>query len=935
MASNHGAPVNKSVAIQLEKRKAVIEKQTGRTPEDLLYMNAKTGWIKLQSSVNTLSDDEVASIITGTDPKDVRGSNELAGYNILMGGVLRPDRGLREGIDTTGGYNENAAYNNRKESTGIRPMPGITSMTVKSKNTYGTLREADVKFSVWTLEDFEIMEKIYLRPGFSVLLEWGHSMYIDNDGVLNKDIETIGNHFFQHGVSMKQILGDIATLRETTCNNYEAMIGYVQNFSWTYSSNGGYECSVSIISTGEILESMQFRFDPRLRVQDNSKFEDSKSEEGKEQLKSIYHYVIQKLCKKTDYVFTKADVVEECGAFLEDLEDFTGYYNDVQLDEGWIDTEAGMHWIPLRTFFDLFNNCIAPIDRTKPKKSPDRSIVRFNIDYEYSGKLLTSPEHFSIDPTVCVLPFPAKLTTHHRFFGTSEETLEVKHLHDNGIAAIAGGTPEDVLNIYVSLEYLKTVLDGALDKDGKLDKSMHDIVETIVEGINTALGGVNDLGLSFDDQLEGGSWVLVDRNNTPPDSAEAPTFTLAGIGSVFTDVSISSKISNEIGSQISIAAQGSAQNTHENVENILKWNPGVVDRMRVTKDISSKEEQTKVEIEDDTQERVRLWLLDVVSAFDDFSSNDGYKKEDMEAIKTMHAEWTVTNVVKKFRTQNKQPIPGLVPVELSFKTDGIGGFIIGQAFKIAGGVLPSKYQDKFGYLITGLEHSVGTNNRWETSVTTQFYIIESPSDIEVAAAGQPGKTSRQVVNEAAGIAGPAGAGNNKPSVTPPKELIDAMKRYGITSPVERAHFLAQCSHESGGFAWKKEFASGAAYEFRKDLGNTRLGDGVKFKGRGYIQITGRANYQKYQDYLKKINSKVDIMTSPETLQTNYFAADSACYWWKYLSRGISSLAAAGTSPSNVKSVTKRVNGGTNGLADRQQKFDKYWETIQKNNTAYT
>lgn len=932
--SNHGAPVNKSVATQLAKRKAVIEKQTGKTPEDLLYMNAKSGWIKLSSSVNVLSDAEVSALLSGGDPKNIQGSNQLAGHNILLGGVLRPDRGLRQGIDLSGAYNENAAYNNRKGSTGIRPMPGITSMNVKSKNTYGTLREAEVKFSVWTLEDFEIMEQIYLRPGFSILLEWGHSMYIDNDGKLHRDIETIGNHFFRQGVSMKQLLNDIAALRETTCNNYEAMIGYVQNFSWTYNPNGGYECSVSIISTGEVLESMQMRFDPRIRVQDKDKFEDSTSEEGKEQLKSIYHYIIQKLGKITDYTFDKARVVEECGAFLEDLQDFTGYYNDVQLDDdGWFfDTDTPMQWIPIRTFLDMFNNCVSPVDRTKPKGSSDRTLVRFNIDYDYSSPLLTSPEHFSIDPTVCVLPFPAKLETHHRVFGTSNETLEVKHIHDGGSANIAGGTLEDVLNIYISIPYLKSVLDGALDKDGKLDKSMHDVVETILEGVNTALGGINDLGLDFDDHLEGGSWVLVDRNNTPPDASQVPEFTLAGIGSVFTEISISSKISNEIGSQISIAAQGSAQNTHENVENILKWNPRVVDRLKVTKDISTKEEQAKTDIEDDAADRVRVWLLDVVSAFDDFSSNSGYDKKDMESIKTMHAEWTVTNVVKKFRTQNKQPIPGLVPVELSFKTDGIGGFIIGQVFKVAAGILPSKYQDKFGYLITGLEHSIGTNNRWETSVTTQFYLIEGPTESEVAAAGQPGKTARQVVNEKAGL---TGAGNNKPSVIPPKELIEAMKRYGITSPVERAHFLAQCSHESGGFAWKKEFASGAAYEFRKDLGNKFVGDGVKYKGRGYIQITGRANYQKYQNYLTSIGSKVDIMEGPEALQGNYFAADSACFWWKYLSRGISSLANAGTSPSNVVSVTKRVNGGTNGLADRQQRFDKYWGTIEKNNSAYT
>ena len=97
--SNHGAPVKKSVATQLAQRKAIIEKQTGRTPDDLLYMNSKTGWIKLQSSVNTLSDSEISSLISGTDPKEIKGSNKLAGYNVLLGGLLRPDRGLRQGID--------------------------------------------------------------------------------------------------------------------------------------------------------------------------------------------------------------------------------------------------------------------------------------------------------------------------------------------------------------------------------------------------------------------------------------------------------------------------------------------------------------------------------------------------------------------------------------------------------------------------------------------------------------------------------------------------------------------------------------------------------------------------------------------------------------------------------------------------------------------
>jgi len=158
-----GSALSTEVAQQIDIRKGVIGKTSDRTSNDLLYMNANTAWIRLSSGVNTLTDTEITQLRKQEGRTTITGDSTLAGYNILQGGLLAPDRSLREGIDLTGTYNQNAAYNNRKLSTGIRPMPGITSMTVQSKNTYGTLREADVKFSVWSLEDFEIMEQIYLR----------------------------------------------------------------------------------------------------------------------------------------------------------------------------------------------------------------------------------------------------------------------------------------------------------------------------------------------------------------------------------------------------------------------------------------------------------------------------------------------------------------------------------------------------------------------------------------------------------------------------------------------------------------------------------------------------------------------------------------------------------------------------------------------------
>ncbi len=89
--------------------------------------------------------------------------------------------------------------------------------------------------------------------------------------------------------------------------------------------------------------------------------------------------------------------------------------------------------------------------------------------------------------------------------------------------------------------------------------------------------------------------------------------------------------------------------------------------------------------------------------------------------------------------------------------------------------------------------------------------------------------------------------------------------FGCNTPLRMAHFLAQIAHESMSLRYTEEIASGKAYEGRKDLGNTVPGDGVKFKGRGYIQITGRSNYTAYREYRKKQGYDIDCINHPVLL----------------------------------------------------------------------
>ena len=141
-------------------------------------------------------------------------------------------------------------------------------------------------------------------------------------------------------------------------------------------------------------------------------------------------------------------------------------------------------------------------------------------------------------------------------------------------------------------------------------------------------------------------------------------------------------------------------------------------------------------------------------------------------------------------------------------------------------------------------------------------------------------------------------------------LNAAMVHYQIIGPKRVAAFIAQIGHESGQLNYVKEIwgptVAQAKYEGRKDLGNTVAGDGSKYRGRGLIQITGRANYIACGEGLG-----LDLVKQPELLENPQHACMSAAWFWA--TKGLNTLAEA----DQFDKITRRINGGQNGAADRQ------------------
>jgi len=148
----------------------------------------------------------------------------------------------------------------------------------------------------------------------------------------------------------------------------------------------------------------------------------------------------------------------------------------------------------------------------------------------------------------------------------------------------------------------------------------------------------------------------------------------------------------------------------------------------------------------------------------------------------------------------------------------------------------------------------------------------------------------------------------------------AMVRFQIIGPKRMAAFVAQIGHESGQLQFVREIwgptAAQRRYEGRADLGNTVAGDGSKYRGRGLIQITGRANYAECGEALG-----IDLINHPELLEQPQYACLSAAWFWA--TRGLNTLADAG----EFNTITRRINGGLNGLAERLNLWAKAREVL--------
>ncbi|MDA8978427.1 hypothetical protein N9F67_00990 [bacterium] len=271
-----GKIIGESFKPYVDKQVEVRQKKLGQSQHDSdfqTWVTNKTPWLRLSSGVDLNS--EVLKTRLGIEDSD-KFQNELLAQNyVLFGGTIDANNAnpIKGGIvdnlqsriltDSSYGFDSNTDY-------GFSPMPGITSATIKSENR-GSLRTATINLKCHNTNQFDIIESLYLRLKYTILLEWGHTVYYDNENTLvTNPTNDVYKYFLKmkdtelkslpdtdpSGSNQNQIFKKIEEAREDSGGNYDGFLGWVTNFKWSLLKDGSYDIEINAITIGDVIESL-------------------------------------------------------------------------------------------------------------------------------------------------------------------------------------------------------------------------------------------------------------------------------------------------------------------------------------------------------------------------------------------------------------------------------------------------------------------------------------------------------------------------------------------------------------------------------------------------------------------------------------------------------------------------------------------------------
>lgn len=642
-----------------------------RTPEEIQYLNNKSAWIKLASGVSisgSLGGNRAKELLTDSNQSLFSGI-ELAKQSILFGG-LSSQTTDKEGnfeyyIQRSGIYNgeniwnKSYAYGIGGRDFGIQPMPGILNLNVDCVNR-GSIRTAEVVIKAYNRFQFELIELLYLRIGYTMMIEWGNNKYLNNK---DKKLKTVENTiiedkwFKESGVSQLEMIEQIRQYREKYSGNYDGFMGKVRNFTWSFESDGTYNITLDLVTVGDVIESLQVN----LPIDETEKVNlqlTNGSNENSTSINEIDNVVQKYLFKLKQNIDTGNNMLDKDG-FL--INDYLSLSKQVEKEEG--DTKKIIleknYYITFGSLLNELEKLIVPTISAK-NENEGNPIVSFNTDV-LSNIMNYNINQIPLDPNVCVFKFNFSSDDPSvRGIKTPTALQGLKEF----LTTINNIKVGKIMYLYLNFDFIEKCLKQNIDNDGKL--SLFKFLTNLCNGINSSLGGVNKLEPII---REDNIITIIDQTPIPGhiESMENPSIVplevygynlVSGSANFVKNIDLKTSITPDLASMVSIGATA-AGGTAKGIDatSFSKWNAGLEDRFNEKTEILPTEPLT---LEQQDEEAKRTWLENADQAWNS-ATGSFYQSENSQTflswvgfedgVKVMNNKYTCNNSIRGIKSE--------------------------------------------------------------------------------------------------------------------------------------------------------------------------------------------------------------------------------------------------------------------------------------------
>lgn len=597
-----------------------------RDPKILNYLNNRNTWVKMASSVALINKTDGEDL-----PEPLKGLSRLKSISTNLGdksseidyqkyngqGLAKnfvlfntlsnlnfkdeenqefKDYTFRSGIQTSqqSWLDIDSSYGLGGTSMGIQPTPGIIDVSIDCVNR-GSIRKATVTLKAFNTFQFSIIEMLYLRLGYTMMLEWGwDKFYYKND----KDtlvIEEMGdtlierlwfkNQSDKNPITQTQMISNIESLRDEYKGNYDGFFGKVNNFSWNFNPDGSYDITINLVTVGDVVESLKIntsalivnteeikKYQTALKEKDFDEESINYSSMGNDTISRHLNNLIINYPKELNPDYP-----------LISYKDIQGV--DIKKYGDPLPKSEFNYFIRLGLFLDTLSDLVIP------KSSTKESIISIETDPE-TNYIKTYFNQIPFDPKVCLFTtkWGENFLKSYPYLKRKNPFDEInKGLPQKFMVSKDGFVAGKLMNIYLNVNLLLRILKDNVDEKGNL--SLYKLIESICNELNTTLGGFNNLEPVIKDDK---TLVIIDQNPIPELSkfiqqkipiTKAPKLEVFGYNNsksnFLKDIKFQTKIDNSLASMISIGATADGKSTkNSDATSFSKWNVGLKDRFK-------------------------------------------------------------------------------------------------------------------------------------------------------------------------------------------------------------------------------------------------------------------------------------------------------------------------------------------------------------------